>query len=64
MAVLWAKNIAGTCYEVRTAGRTRRLYTDGVFHSQHHPERLFDGDVWDLLMMPALFHEPGHFKRV
>lgn len=64
MAVLWTKNIAGTSYEVRTAGRTRRLYTGGVFHSQHHPERLFAGGVWDLLMMPALFFEPGHVRRI
>jgi len=64
MAVLWSRNIGGTRYEVRTAGRTRRLYTNGVFHSQHHPERLFAGGVWDLLMMPALFLEPGHIRRV
>jgi spermidine synthase len=64
MAILWSKNIAGTSYEVRTAGRTRRLYTDGVFHSQYHPERLFAGGVWDLLMMPALFYDLGHIRRI
>jgi spermidine synthase len=64
MAILWSNIIAGTRYEVRTAGRTRRLYTDGVFHSQYHPERLFAGGVWDLLMMPALFYEPGHIRRI
>lgn len=64
MAILWSKKIAGINYQVRTAGRTRRLYTNGVFHSQYHPERLFTGGVWDLLMMPALFFEPGHIKRI
>jgi spermidine synthase len=64
MAILWSNNIAGRKYEVRTAGRTRRLYTDGVFHSQYHPERSFAGSIWDLLMMPALFVEPGQIKRI
>jgi len=64
MAILWKKNIDGTQYEVRTAGKTRRLYTDGVFHSQYHPERLYAGSIWDLLMLPALFYEPGQLKRI
>jgi spermidine synthase len=64
MAILWSKTIAGKKYEVRTAGKTRRLYTDGVFHSQYHPERLFAGSIWDLLVMPALFYEPGQIKRI
>jgi spermidine synthase len=64
MAILWSKNIAGRNYQVRTAGRTRRLYTDGVFHSQYHPQRLFAGSIWDLLMMPALFVEPGQIRRI
>jgi len=64
MAILWSKTIDGTKYEVRTAGKTRRLYTDGVFHSQYHPERLYAGSIWDLLMLPALFYEPGQLKRI
>jgi hypothetical protein len=56
MAILWSKNIAGTHYAVRIAGRIRRPYTDGVFQSQYHPQRLFAGSVWDLLLMPALFY--------
>jgi spermidine synthase len=64
MAILWSKNIAGTKYEVRTAGKTRRLYTDGVFHSQYHPDRLLAGSIWDLLVLPALFYEPGQLKRI
>ena len=64
MAVLWSKDIAGKRYEVRSAGKTRRLYTDGVFHSQYHPDRPFAGSIWDLLWLPALFYEPGQIKRI
>lgn len=64
MAVLWQKCVAGTCYEVRTAGNSRRLYTDGVFHSQYNPQRPLTHGVWDLLMLPALYYPPGNIKRV
>lgn len=64
MAILWSKIIKGKKYEVRAAGKTRRLYTDGVFHSQYHPDRLYAGSIWDLLMLPALFYEPGQLKRI
>jgi spermidine synthase len=64
MAILWSKIIDGKKYEVRAAGKTRRLYTDGVFHSQYHPDRLYAGSIWDLLMLPALFYEPGQLKRI
>ena len=64
MAILWQKNLNGTCYEVRTAGKTRRLYTDGVFHSQFHPDRATAGGIWDLLMLPALFYPPKNIHRV
>lgn len=64
MAILWQKQTRDTRYEVRTAGRTRRLYTNGVFHSQYHPDRANSGGVWDLLVMPAFFRPPGRIKRV
>ena len=64
MALLWQKNLQGTRYEVRTAGKTRRLYTNGVFHSQFHPARATTGGIWDLLMLPALFYNPGKIQRV
>ncbi len=64
MAVLWNKTVDEVTYEVRSAGRTRRLYTNGVFHSQHHPARPFAGGVWDGLMLPAFFAETGSIKRV
>jgi spermidine synthase len=64
MAILWRKNLNGTCYEVRTAGKTRRLYTDGVFHSQYHPTRATTGGIWDLLMLPAFFYPLKKIQRV
>jgi spermidine synthase len=64
MAILWQKNLNGTSYQVRTAGQSRRLYTDGVFHSQFHPARATAGGIWDLLMLPALFYSPQKIQRV
>jgi spermidine synthase len=64
MALLWHKQIGDTRYEVRTAGRSRRLYTNGVFHSQYHPDRAHSGGVWDLLTLPAFFKPPGRIQRV
>lgn len=64
MAILWQKNLNGTRYEVRTAGKTHRLYTDGVFHSQFHPTRPTTGGIWDLLMLPALLYHPKKIRRV
>lgn len=64
MAIVWRKILDGTQYEVRSAGKTLRLYTDGVFHSQHNPKQLLTGHVWDLLMLPAFFYPPEKIKRV
>ena len=64
MAILWQKTIKNTCYEVRSAGQTRRLYTDGVFHSQFNPDRAITGGVWDLLMLPAFFYPAEDIQRV
>ena len=41
-------------YEVRTAGRSVRLYTDNVMHTQYHPAHKLTRGVWDLLALPAL----------
>jgi len=64
MAILWQKQVGDTRYEVRTAGRSRRLYSNGVFHSQYHPGRPHSGGVWDLLMLPAFFKSPKRIKRI
>lgn len=55
MAIVWSRQLSGVHYEVRSAGNSLRLYTDGVFHSQYNPCRLITGHVWDLLMLPAFF---------
>ena len=64
MAILWQKRVGDTLYEVRTAGRSRRLYANGVFHSQYHPQRPHAGGVWDLLMLPAFFRPPARIRRI
>ena len=64
MAVLWQKCVDGTRYEVRTAGHSRRLYTDGVFHSQYNPQRPLSHGVWDLLMLPALYYPKDNVRRI
>ncbi len=64
MAVIWRKNHEGSTYEVRAAGRSRRLYTNGVFHTQYNPGRVVTGGIWDLLMIPAFFKPVADIKRV
>ena len=64
MALLWQHREKDTHYEVRSAGQTRRLYTNGVFHSQYNPVRPVTGNIWDLLLLPAYFNQPGTIKRV
>ncbi len=55
MAELWREERNGTLYEVRQAGRSVRLYTNGIFHSQWNPARPLAGHLWDLLSLPAFF---------
>jgi len=64
MAVIWRKKHAGSTYEIRAAGRSRRLYTNGVFHTQYNPARVVTGGIWDLLMIPAFFKPVEEVKRV
>jgi len=59
MAVIWQRRTNGRHYEVRTAGRSRRLYTDGVFHSQFNPRAVMSGALWDLLALPAFLRSAG-----
>jgi spermidine synthase len=63
VAVIWQKRVEGKRYEVRAAGQTRRLYTDGVFHSQYNPRRGLTGNVWDLLSLPSFFLVPWQLQR-
>jgi spermidine synthase len=63
LAILWYKQTGSTRYEVRSAGNSLRLYTNGVFHSQYNPKRPVSGSIWDLLMLPAYF-APERVRRV
>lgn len=64
MSIVWQKHADGVDYQVRRAGRTLRLYTNGVFHSQYNPARPVTGSVWDLLLLPAFFYPPGELQRI
>lgn len=63
MAVVWEKRVNDRLYQVRTAGNSLRLYTDGTFHSQYNPRWPLSGSIWDLLILPALFR-PESIRRV
>jgi spermidine synthase len=64
MAILWEQTIEDTRYSVRQAGASIRLYRNGVHHSQWNPKRPLGGSIWDLITLPALHWEKGHFKDV
>jgi len=64
MALIWKKQLGKTCYEVRKAGNSLRLFTNGLFHSQYNPQHVLSGSVWDLLSIPVLFYPPQSIKRV
>ncbi|TVZ39155.1 hypothetical protein P886_3546 [Alteromonadaceae bacterium 2753L.S.0a.02] len=57
MAVIFTKTVKSTHYEVRTAGSSIRLYTNGVFHSQWNRNCPLGGNLWDLLILPLFFLE-------
>ncbi len=61
MAVIWQKQTVSEHYEVRTAGNSVRLYTNGIFHSQWNPRRPLAGHLWDLLFLPSLFHQDAPY---
>ena len=63
MAVLWQQESDGTRYEVRGHGATRRLLTDGVFHSAWNPRSGLTGRAWDLLLAAA-FAPPQRPQRI
>lgn len=64
MGVIWRASENGVSYEVRRRGSLLRLFANGVQHSEFHPERMVTGSVWDLLWLPALFHDPRRIQRV
>lgn len=63
MALVWQKITPEKTYEVRLAGNSLRLYTDGTFHSQYNSKFPLSGSIWDLLVLPAFF-APENIERV
>ncbi|MEE9343671.1 MAG: class I SAM-dependent methyltransferase [Gammaproteobacteria bacterium] len=61
---MWQTVKNKTRYEVRSAGNTRRLYTNGVLHTQYNPEKAVTGNIWDLLFLPALLRPDATIKRI
>jgi spermidine synthase len=55
MALLYQKQVAGSDYQVRSAGASLRLYSNGVLHSQYNPNTPINGTIWDLLLLPGFF---------
>lgn len=55
MAVIFKQQQQDDTIEVRTAGNTVRLYSNGVLHSQYNPNYLISGAIWDLLVLPGFF---------
>lgn len=64
MALVWQQRADGVRYEVRSAGNSLRLYTNGVLHTQYNPTRTWTGSVWDLLTLPSLLLPPERIRRV
>jgi spermidine synthase len=64
VGLVWQKTVNGKHYEVRSAGKTRRLYTDGVFHSQYNPNKALTANVWDLISLPSFFLDSGSIRRI
>lgn len=64
MALIWQKQLHGNRYEVRSHGRTRRLYTNGVCHSDYHPQRVLTRSIWDCLFLPLLLPPTEQLARV
>ncbi len=62
--MIWFRQKGEDRYEVRRAGNSLRLLTNGVFHSQYNPEDPVTGSVWDLLLLPAFALPKGRPARV
>lgn len=57
MALIYQKQIGDSHYEVRSAGASLRLYSNGVLHSQYNPNAPVGGTIWDLLLLPGFFKD-------
>jgi len=64
VAILWQRKYGDQHYEVRTAGKSRRLYKNGVCHSQFNPDNIITGSIWDLLILPVCYQPEISLRRV
>ena len=64
MALLFRHQVGDFVYEVRSAGSSRRLYTNGVLHSQYSGRHPVTGSVWDLLWLPLFFDAAPRPQRI
>ena len=64
MSLLWSCFEKNTLYQVRSAGSSVRLYTDGVLHSQFNPKQVVTGSIWDLLWLPVFFSPKPQLERI
>ncbi|MBA3581744.1 MAG: methyltransferase domain-containing protein [Gammaproteobacteria bacterium] len=64
MAIVWTKTQQHNHYEVRAAGKSRRLYRNGVLHTAYHPDNIITSSIWDLLFLPALLYPTHQLQRV
>ncbi|NRA63817.1 MAG: hypothetical protein HRU19_05005 [Pseudobacteriovorax sp.] len=53
MAIVFETTQDGCTYQVRSAGNSRRLYTNGILHTHYNPKHILTGSVWDLLLLGA-----------
>ena len=63
MAVIWKGCSTDGELEVRSAGATRRLYCDGVLHTQYNPKHILTGDVWDPMGLAPAVSAPGTIQK-
>lgn len=64
MAIIYNKKIDGVNYQIRQAGQSIRLLTDGVLHTQYHTQKHITGSVWDLLFLPSLLLNSDKALRI
>lgn len=64
MLIYQHRDASGRDYQVRRAGRSIRLYTDGVFHTQYNSAREYEGSLWDLLWFPVVAHTSRDIPRI
>lgn len=62
--IVWQTTVSGVHYAVHRHDNAYQLFTNGIQHSEFHPERWVTSSVWDLLWLPGLFMAPHQCRRV